>query len=173
MVGIRHAALLDGWAMNETERIHGQLERALYGEAWHGPALREILEGLTAEEAAAQPVPAAHSIWEIALHLTAWGEIVRRRLAGEAILEIPPEQDWPGIGERSEAAWKRAAERLVRAHVELAEAIRQLPDTRLEEAVPGRDDTVYVMLHGAIEHALYHAGQMAILKKAARPALPR
>jgi uncharacterized damage-inducible protein DinB len=154
--------------MKEAERIGGQLERALYGEAWHGPSVREILEGLTAEEAAARPLPATHSIWEIALHLAAWGEIVRRRLAGEGVSKISPEQDWPKTGETSEAAWKRASEKLLRAHAELAEVIRQLPEARLEEAAPEHDYSVYVMLHGVVEHLLYHAGQMAILKKAAR-----
>jgi uncharacterized damage-inducible protein DinB len=154
--------------MREAERIHRQLECALYGEAWHGPSVREILEGLTGEEAAARPLPAAHSIWEIALHLTAWGQIVRRRLAGEVVTEIPPEQDWPGMGEKSAAAWKRVSAMLVRVHAELAEVIRQLPEARLEDAVPEHDYNVSVMLHGVVEHLLYHAGQMAILKKAAR-----
>jgi uncharacterized damage-inducible protein DinB len=159
--------------MREAERISDQLRRALRGEAWHGPALGEILDGVAAEEAAARPIPAAHSIWEMALHLAAWGGIVRRRLAGEAVVDVPPEQDWPAVGEKGEVAWRRAAERLARAHDELARAIKQLPDARLEEMVPGQDYSVYVMLHGTVQHVLYHAGQMAILKKATRQALAR
>jgi len=31
--------------------------------------------------------------------------------------------------------------------------------------VAGRDYTTYVMVHGVIQHNLYHAGQIAILKK--------
>jgi hypothetical protein len=37
--------------MNEVERIADQLRRAVEGKAWHGPALLELLEGMSAEEA--------------------------------------------------------------------------------------------------------------------------
>ncbi len=154
--------------MPESERISEQLRRALRGEAWHGPSLGEILNGVTAEEAAARPVPAAHSIWELALHIAAWGEIVLRRIGGEPVMDVPPEEDWPAIGEKGEEAWRRAVERLVRGHEELVEVIAQLPDARLEEGVPGHDYSLYVLLHGQVQHLLYHAGQMAILKKAVR-----
>jgi hypothetical protein len=32
--------------------------------------------------------------------------------------------------------------------------------------VPGTEYSVYFMLHGVIQHDLYHAGQIALLKKA-------
>ncbi|MGA2262460.1 MAG: hypothetical protein ABSH28_13620 [Acidobacteriota bacterium] len=38
--------------MTEVERIADQLQRSMEGNAWHGPALLEVLEGVTAEEAA-------------------------------------------------------------------------------------------------------------------------
>jgi hypothetical protein len=41
-----------------------------------------------------------------------------------------------------------------------------MPDSRLTERVPGKDYDIYFMLHGAVQHALYHAGQIALLKKA-------
>jgi hypothetical protein len=37
--------------INEVERIADQLRRAVEGEAWHGPALLELIEGMSAEEA--------------------------------------------------------------------------------------------------------------------------
>ena len=52
------------------------------GPMWHGPALAEVLEGVTAERAAARPIPGAHTIWEIVLHIIAWAEIARARLKG-------------------------------------------------------------------------------------------
>ncbi|MEO8434232.1 MAG: hypothetical protein ABI596_05010 [Pyrinomonadaceae bacterium] len=53
--------------MTETERILDQLERVYEGEAWHSPSVRETLEGVSAEKAAARTVPGAHSIWELAI----------------------------------------------------------------------------------------------------------
>jgi hypothetical protein len=55
--------------MSEIHRIADQLKRSLEGEAWHGPALRELLSGVTAKQAAARPLAGAHSIWEIVLHI--------------------------------------------------------------------------------------------------------
>jgi len=36
---------------------------------------------------------------------------------------------------------------------------------RLEEITPGTSYSNYVLLHGVIQHDLYHAGQIALLKK--------
>jgi hypothetical protein len=43
----------------------------------------ELLRDVEAEEAAARPVTAAHSIWELVGHSTAWSRFVERRLLGE------------------------------------------------------------------------------------------
>ena len=48
--------------MTEVSRILDQLKRAFEGEAWHGPAVLEILNGTTAEQAAARPLDGAHTI---------------------------------------------------------------------------------------------------------------
>ncbi len=152
--------------MSEVKRIEDQLRRAMEGEAWHGPSLREILEGVTAEQAARRSISAAHSIWEIVLHITVWESVVRRRLAGEVIVELPPEQDWPRPRDGGEAAWKQALADLVRGNQMLRQAILGLSEERLRETVPGKDYSVYFMLHGLVQHDLYHAGQIALLKKA-------
>ena len=34
----------------------------------------------------------------------------------------------------------------------------------LSRQLPGRDKTIYVEVHGVIQHHLYHAGQIAILR---------
>ena len=149
----------------ESKRIADQLHRAYQGGAWHGPALRELLRGVTAKQAAARPLRGAHSIWELALHITAWKKAVRRRLLGEAI-ELSPRQDWPPVDKT--AAWRKTLKALETAHRELKKTVARLPESRLKEVVPGRKHTVYVMLHGLVQHDLYHAGQIALLKKAKR-----
>jgi len=87
----------------ETSRIADQLRRAFYGEAWHGPALLEILRGVSAAEAAARPLPKAHRIWEIVRHVAVWDEAARRRMAGE-VVQPAPHEDWPGVTERGSPA---------------------------------------------------------------------
>src|SRR5262249_11787313 len=83
-------------AMSETDRITDQMTRAYEGNAWHGPALRELLTTVTAETAAAKPLADRHSIWEIVLHVAAWKRVATRRVKGETVKE-PPEGDWPPL----------------------------------------------------------------------------
>ena len=73
---------------NEAERIADQLKRAFDGQAWHGPSLKESLEGVTVAQAVAHPIPAAHSTWELVAHIAAWEDVVARRLSGEAVAEV-------------------------------------------------------------------------------------
>jgi uncharacterized damage-inducible protein DinB len=152
--------------MSEIQRIEDQLRRAFEGDAWHGPAVRELLGDVTATKAAARPLSEAHNIWEIVLHIATWEAVVRRRLQGEAVADLPPEQDWPPVQETTEAAWHKAMDDLYRGHRALREAIARSGERRLAEIVPGKEHSVYHMLHGVIQHDLYHAGQIAVLKKA-------
>jgi uncharacterized damage-inducible protein DinB len=154
--------------MGEVERIVDQLQRAFAGDAWHGPSLKDLLADVDAEAAGARPIPGAHTIAEIVAHVSTWTDVVRRRLEGEWIGSLPPEQDWPAPGPPrwDEAAWSEALRRLAEAQRGLAAAMARVGDQRLPEVTPEKEYSVYVMLHGAVQHALYHAGQIALLKRA-------
>ena len=160
--------------MSEAKRIEDQLWRALYGDAWHGPAVLELLDGIQAGIAAARPIRGLHSIWEIVLHIDAWHQAVFRRLHGHAV-ELPPEQDWPAPGRQTAPAWRAALQLLHDNHQALCRAVGCLPDSQLPVQVPGKEQghSVYHMLHGVVQHDLYHAGQIALLKKAVKAKAPR
>jgi uncharacterized damage-inducible protein DinB len=152
--------------MSEMQRVEEQLRRAFEGDAWHGPAVRELLVDVTAAKAASKPLSNVHSIWEIVLHMATWETVVRHRLLGESIGDLPPEQDWPPVQDTHEAAWRQAVHELEEANRALRQTIARSNDVRLAEMVPGKAHSVYHMLHGIIQHDLYHAGQIAVLKKA-------
>ena len=153
--------------MTETERILDQLRRAFEGNAWHGPSVREALAGVTASQAHARPLANAHSIWELVQHIAVWEDVGRRRLEGDrAQIEISSPTDWPPAADRSEAAWEQAKAALDRGHETLRAAITRVDESRLDEPILEGMSTVYVTLHGVIQHDLYHAGQIAMLKKA-------
>lgn len=154
--------------MSEASRIADQLRRAFDGDAWHGDSVLEILNGVTAAQAAARPIAHAHSIWELVLHIAAWDGAVLRRLGGVA-MELAEAENFPPMKDTSEAAWRKALADVRRVHEELVSAVSVLPDSRLSEMVPGKQGahyTFYYMLHGVAQHELYHAGQIALLKKA-------
>ena len=151
--------------MREIERIADQLQRAFAGEAWHGPAILTILEGVTAQQAGAKPIKGAHSIWELVLHIAAWEQAGVRRLGGDPA-KLSDDEDWPRVPDTSEAAWQQTKKILSSNHNEFADAISKLDDARLDGPIVESSATVYVTLHGIVQHTLYHAGQIAILKKA-------
>jgi len=150
--------------MPESRRIVVQLKRAFEGGAWHGPSVQEVLDGVTWERARKRPIRVAHSIWEIVVHMTAWEDIVRRRLLGEAV-NPTPEQDWPPVTRPSAAGWARALKALGAGHKRLRRTASSITDKLLDSPPVGGTSTRYVLLHGIIQHDLYHAGQIAVLKK--------
>ncbi|PYP85166.1 MAG: hypothetical protein DMF61_17885 [Blastocatellia bacterium AA13] len=152
--------------MREVERICDQLERALHGNAWHGPSVMEVLAGVSPTAAAAKPLASAHSIWEIVNHIAAWERIARERILEWNIRKVSDEEDWPPVVEASESAWSSALEALKQTNSELRETIKSLDDSRLEETIGDQSQTAYYLLHGVVQHDLYHAGQIALLKKA-------
>jgi uncharacterized damage-inducible protein DinB len=150
--------------MTEVNRIMDQLSRAFEGEAWHGPAVLEILRETTAQQAAARPLNCAHTVWETALHISAWLRACRRRLEGDRA-QLAESEDWPLVTNSDNEAWQKVIAGMKQALDELRSAITLLDDSRLDQPIIEGMSSVYVTLHGVIQHSLYHAGQMAILKK--------
>lgn len=154
--------------MTEIARILDQLDRAYSGDAWHGPNLLRLIEGLTAEHASKHSIPGAHSIWELVNHIAAWNTIVQHEIRGE-LVEISTERDWPPVWDASDVAWMRSLETLAESRRRLRKAVEGLRDSQLDEKPAARsENSRYLMLHGLVQHDLYHAGQIAVLKKALR-----
>jgi uncharacterized damage-inducible protein DinB len=157
--------MVDGLA-TEMVYIANLLKRAVTGPAWHGPSLDQVLDGVTAAQAAARPVAGAHSMWELVLHVAAWAEIARDRLRGERIGDPAPDEDWPPVAPTTDdASWAAAVARMRDAYRALAHEARHLDDGPLHEKMQGLEYSRWVLLHGVVEHGLYHAGQIALLKK--------
>jgi uncharacterized damage-inducible protein DinB len=153
--------------MSEAARITDQLRRAFDGKSWHGDSLFEILRGVTAEQAAARPIGDAHTIWELVLHIAAWDDVVRQLLDGVAVT-LSGAENFPPVTDTSEAAWRRTLADVRRIHEQLIATVAAFPDSRLDEVVPdeeGAHHTFYSTLQGVVQHELYHAGQIALLKK--------
>jgi DinB family protein len=157
---------------SEPVEIADLMERIISGDPWHGPSVKKVLDGVTADAATRRPLANAHSIWELVIHMTGWTREVTARLRGRAAQE-PEAGDWPAIGDPTDARWRDAQSALFVAHRELAETIRQLDPAMLWRPVLDfRDNalgtglTHYVTLHGLLHHTLYHAGQVAILRRA-------
>lgn len=162
--------------MSRATRLANHIERTVTGPMWHGPALVEVLAGVDAARARARPIAGAHSIWEIVRHVTAWADIARQRIHGEATGDPTSEQDWPPVpasesdlhvrsDPASAPAWAQAVERLKESHRRLAADVRLMDDAALDARVRNLEYPVGILLDGVIEHGTYHGGQIALLKK--------
>lgn len=152
--------------MTAIERIVKQMRASFEGKAWHGPSLMELLKDVDATSAASRPIPGAHSIWALTLHLATTQAVMLRRIRGEEA-GLNDTEFWEHMPAPTSDKWRALLDRLVRQENELETAIAAFPADRLDEPlIKGKRTSAYESFHGVIQHNTYHAGQIALLKKA-------
>ena len=150
----------------EATLIADQLRRAFYGTAWHGPSVIELVRDVNAAAAVARPIANLHSIWELLLHIEVWDRAATLRMGGEKCQPTGTDNFPRPPAKPTEAAWQKAIAKARRTHDSLVKQVAALSEYRLRERCPGKRYDLYHLLHGVVQHELYHAGQIAILKKA-------
>ena len=157
---------------SELDRILDQLQRAFDGDAWYGSSLAAALEGVTARQAAQRPIAAGHTIAEIVRHVTSWTREISRRLRS-GIARDPEDGDWPEAVVTNEDEWTTLLDAMDAAQLELIGEIGKLKDADLDGIIGDVRDRAlgsgvsrYVTLHGLVQHHVYHAGQISLLRKA-------
>ena len=112
----------------------------------------------------AHPVLGAHSILEIVLHLASTYRVVLQRIQGHAG-NLSSEQDWPAVDSPDAEHWHEAVEELRRLNREVRLAILAFANDRLDRELVAGHSTAYMHFAGLPQHAAYHAGQIALLRK--------
>jgi uncharacterized damage-inducible protein DinB len=159
--------------MSEVTKLVELVAAGYSGAPWHGPSLKDNLQGVTAAQAS-QRLGSGHTIWELVLHLAVWrGEIARRLQGHEA--GTPPEGDFPSAPHAEAATdseWRNALARLDSAQQNLLAAATTVPDEDLHKPVldfrsnpSGQGATRFVTLVGIAQHDAYHSGQIALLQR--------
>jgi uncharacterized damage-inducible protein DinB len=151
----------------ETSRIQQLIKNSWEGPMWHGSFLKDVLKDIDAEKAFRKPAAGSHNIYELVMHLCCWRNFVYQHLAGHAdyTVEINSTIDWPTQYDANEASWNEALRLLEKSQNELVEALANFDDTQLDRSMHGRKFRWYDLLHGVVEHDIYHSAQIAILKK--------
>ena len=116
---------------------------------------------MTEEQAQARPIANAHSILELVVHVRTWMDVAAQRLAGTE-RRLTTEEDWSDVATTS---WPAALEELDHAQSRVCDAVARLRPEDLDKPTAGKKFSAYTLVHGVIQHNLYHAGQIAILKK--------
>jgi uncharacterized damage-inducible protein DinB len=151
--------------MKLVENLIGQFSRHFEKDCWAGPSVLEVLDGVTAETARANPVPTMHSIWGLTLHMATWMDVGRWRI--EHNEHVPTDaENFPPVTDTSDAAWEAAKQTLKTSYEKLVKTLAGMSEEQLEEQIPAGGGLTHLdRLHGVIQHNMYHAGQIALLKK--------
>ena len=152
----------------ECARIQAQFRHNFDGPAWHGPALWEILDKIPAENRSNRLGEKGNAIAELVAHLTAWRVFAIKKLEGDETYDVEGSRNFPGLSNLDEMRWKVLLTDLKSSQERLLTLLQGMPDSKLKEVVPGREYSFYYLLHGIIQHDLYHAGQIVLLNKVAR-----
>lgn len=150
--------------ISETYRITDLLRRAFDGIGWHGPSVVETLSGMQYEQSMNQ-VTDSHTVAELVEHMIEWRIFVTKKLQGEDTYDVAEEVDFKKITSMTNEMWQELLQRLHQTQEEILKVLSHITDEKLVEPVSGRDYNFYTLLHGIIHHDLYHAGQIALLKK--------
>jgi uncharacterized damage-inducible protein DinB len=151
--------------MSSIDVILKHYDQVLGGDAWHGDPVWQILEGIPAHAAATRRLPEGHTIWEIVAHMTFWEGVVTKRLHGERA-GLVEELNFPAMPAVTEENWAKALGDFRASNTAFRDALRQLDPAKLGQLTTAGKRTCYEEAHGIIEHHVYHAGQIALLKKA-------
>jgi len=157
--------------LNNIRTLVNEINNSVFGDPWHGSPVQKILENINDEHAFSRPLPNAHNISEIVLHMWAWTDEVKNRLSGNPPSE-PQMGDWPNMDDYKQEGWSEIKNRLYTSTKNLIITLKNFPEERLSEIVGiirepslGTGITYLELVNGLAQHNAYHSGQIALLKK--------
>ena len=131
--------------------------------AWHGSDFKAALADVTDDTAFRRPTPDRHSIAEIALHHAYCTRTVRGRLAGTTPEPFLLEgDDWFAVPDASRLTWRQIAELVEGEQRKLADVVARIGAGGTS---PLSEAEQFDVVLGITCHAVYHAGQVQLIKK--------
>ncbi|HEY1869684.1 MAG TPA: DinB family protein [Chitinophagaceae bacterium] len=150
----------------EVEYIVTTLHSILQDKPWYGQPIMKILQVEDSSILYKKPNENSHSLIELLYHMNTWAEFTLKRLVKdeEKNLEAFEKLDWREI-DPIEHTWEKGVAQFKVTHDLIIELLESKDDTLLSEKVDGREYNFRFLLHGLIQHDIYHAGQIAYVKK--------
>lgn len=148
----------------EVKRIIDQLER-LYYRNWAEVNVQQILDSITDTQANLKLPGFKNSIHQIAQHLIADTFVVAQRLEG-INYQLSEHDNWIPDDKIQGLNWQETKSRLLESPQLLLNKLQNLQDADLNREIIKDYSTVYVTLHGYIQHSYYHIGQISVIGKA-------
>ena len=148
----------------EIQNIKTLFDETYNGPAWSGPAVKEVLKEVSHEDAL-KKIGESHNIAEIVFHMIAWRNFLINKLKGEESYDVLDEENFQKIDTISENEWTKLKDRLETSQKIMQELLSKTDDNLLSKKVALRKYTYYILMHGVIQHDLYHLGQIVLIEK--------
>jgi hypothetical protein len=132
--------------------------------AWHGADMRAALSDVTADIAFWRPKPERHNIAEIAVHHAYYQHSVRGRLGPGAIEPFVLEgEDWFEQSSEAGLGWPTIRALVEDQQQRLTAVVSDIESGRVNS--PLSSDERFGLVLGITCHAVYHAGQVQLVKR--------
>lgn len=146
----------------EINRIIDQIEKLHSNTNWVGVSLYTILDGITDETANLKLPYFNHTIHQIARHMISdW--VVVKRLQG-IDYKLSDEENWMPA-DKIPFKWTDTVKAIKENKHALIREIQNLSDENLDNPILTGHSSIYVNLHGYIQHTYYHFGQIVVMAK--------
>jgi len=140
------------------------LQNTYDGSAWHGASVMEVINKISARQAFHESEH-IHRICELVQHMITWRVFACKRLEGDDQFEVSQNEDWKDFSTADSSIWESVKKDLGESQEKLINALEQANDDLLTELVEGKAYDYYTMIHGVIQHDLYHLGEIALLSR--------
>jgi hypothetical protein len=143
--------------------VEGRILREGYGPgAWHGADLKEAISNVTSDIAFWRPGDKRHNIAEIAVHHAFYVRSVRGRLTGSKVEPFVLEgEDWFSLSTGS-LAWPEILALVESEQRKLVETVERVGAGAVTSPLSDAERMDLVL--GITCHAVYHAGQIQLVK---------
>ncbi len=132
--------------------------------AWHGADLKAALADVTPALAFWRPGAGRHNIAEVALHHAYCTRAVRAQLSGKPAEPFVLEgDDWFDLTDDTPLSWPTVHATVTSEHDRLAALVGEIEARKVVS--PLSDEERLNVVLGITCHAIYHAGQIQLLKR--------
>ncbi len=145
------------------ESIIELLRKAYNGPVWYGKSVRKTLEEVPIGKALLR-LNGSYNIAELVYHMMAWRRYVAHLLKEGKSIVIEENENFPTIEYMTVEDWHELVDRLDQSQKTL-EKLMQSSTMNLSDPVPSKPYTLADVLHGIIQHDVYHIGQINFLAK--------
>jgi DinB family protein len=139
------------------------LEEGFGPGAWHGPDLKAALTDVSSRAAYWRPGPGRHNIAEITMHHAWFIRAVTTQLSGSPPGEFPLKgEDWFELSDERDIGWPAMTSLVEEQQRLLSDVVSDIGAGVIRSPLSELEQ--FNLLLGITCHAIYHAGQIQLLR---------